>query len=193
MLKKEDSFLVKGILQGNKNVFSFIFTHYYTDLVIFANTFLKNRETSEELVQDVFLKLWENRDEIMICSSLKSYLIKSVQNRCIDTIRHDKIKHNYHSVILKHPVLFENDTEDYIFHSDLKKNLAIALNKLPEEVSRAYYMNRFEDHTYDEIAEKLQVSVRTVEVRISKALALLREELKDFLMIVLILFLMQGL
>lgn len=58
MLNKEDSFLVKGILQGDKNVFSFVFTHYYTDLVIFANTFLKNRETSEELVQDVLEKVF---------------------------------------------------------------------------------------------------------------------------------------
>jgi RNA polymerase sigma-70 factor (family 1) len=193
MLKKEDSFLVKGILQGDKNAFSFVFTHYYTDLVIFANTFLKNLETSEELVQDVFLKLWENREEILISSSLKSYLLKSIQNKCIDTIRHEKIKYNYYLKLLNHPVLSENDTENYILHSELKKNLEIALNKLPEEVSRAFYLNRFEDHTYDEIAEKLKVSVRTVEVRISKALALLREELKDFLMIVLILFLLWGL
>lgn len=181
MIKIEERILTDKIKKGDSSAFSVVFTRYYADLVMFANIFIRDKETSEEIVQDVFIKLWENRNKITITTSLKSFLLKSVQNKCIDRLRHLKIRDKYQSLVSEHPLLFENKTEDYILHSELEKNLEIALKKLPDEISNTFLLSRFEGFTYNEIAEKLDISVRTVEVRVSKALVLLRDCLKDYL------------
>lgn len=180
MIELEENILADQIKLGDKSAFSEAFTKYYTDMVIFAYTFLKDKESSEEVVQDVFIKLWENRNVITITVSLKSFLLKSIKNRCIDRLRHLKIRDKYQVMVLDHPVLFENDTDNYMLYSELEKKLDKALKKLPEEVETTFTMSRFEGFTYNEIAEKLKVSVRTVEVRVSKALVMLREQLKDY-------------
>ncbi|MCK9205714.1 MAG: RNA polymerase sigma-70 factor [Salinivirgaceae bacterium] len=179
-----DNQLVERLCNDDKSAFTFIFTKYYKDLVVFSFSFTRNLQASEEIVQDRFLKLWEHRNGLVVQTSLKSYLLKSVQNQSLDWLRHLKVKTNFASVILEHPVLSENNTENYILHSELQDKLAEALAKFPEPYSQAFKMNRFDALNYQEIAKKLGVSVRTVEVRISKALLLLREELKDFLLLV---------
>ena len=181
MLKGEENSLTERILQGDKSAYSIVFTHYYADLVLFAYTIVKDRQAAEEIVQDIFIRLWENRQSIIIVSSLKSFLLKSIQNKCIDWIRHLKIKDKYQSRVLDHPLLFENDTENYLLFSELEEDLKKALDKFPDDVSRVFVMNRFEGLTYNEIAKNLKISVRTVEVRIGKALAFLKDELKDYL------------
>jgi RNA polymerase sigma-70 factor (ECF subfamily) len=169
--------------QGDKAAFSDIFSCYYKDLVLFASTFTKDRDLAEEIVQDVFLKLWETRQNLIITSSLKSFLLRSVQNKCIDWIRHLDIRLKHRESILDKPELLENDTENYLLYSELYTSLENALEQMPEEVSQAFQMNRFEGLTYQDIAEKYGVSVRTVEVRIGKALHLLKELLKDFILL----------
>lgn len=175
-----ESALLSRISKGDKAAFSVVFTAYYADLVMFAFTFLKEKEASEEIIQDVFVKLWDNRESLEIKSSLKSFMLKSVQNKCIDMLRHKKIKNRYSDEILNYPVIHENQTEDYILHSELEGIIGKLLQELPEKVNQAYVLNRFDGYTYSEIAEKLNVSVRTVEVRISRALGFLREKLKEY-------------
>jgi len=181
MQKLDEKALTLRILQGDKSAFSIVFTHYYTDLVMFAGTFLRNRQMSEEVVQNVFIRLWENRNALII-TSLKSFLLKSVQNRCIDSIRHNRIRDIYQNYAMNISPLLENDTENYILYSELEEHLEKALSKLPEELNRVFSLNRFEGKTYPEIAAVMNVSVRTVEARMGRALAILREALKDFLM-----------
>jgi RNA polymerase sigma-70 factor (family 1) len=188
MPESNEQFLINGVIRGDRSIFSVVFLKYYNDLVMFAHTFLRDLESSEELVQDVFLRLWENRDGFVVTSSLKSYLLKSVQNKCIDSLRHLKIKEHYAHKILDNPVLFENDTDNYLLYSELQKDLTKALDKLPDDISKAFRLNRFDGLTYHEIADQLHVSERTIEVRIGKALAMLREILKDYLLTIIILF-----
>lgn len=171
--------LLENLQQGDKKSFSFIFSKYYKDLVHFAFTFTKDTETAEEIVQDVFVKFWENRHFIHISLSLKSYLLKATQNKCLDWLKRQKIKEHYKEVAPYITLLSENNTDQYILLSELQANLDKALNSLPEDVAEAFRLSRFADLKYNEIAEKQNVSVRTVEVRISKALQLLREALKD--------------
>ena len=181
MLPGEESALKERILLGDKSAFSIIFAYYYADLVMFACTFLKDKQEAEEVVQDMFIRLWENRQALFITTSLKSFLLKSVQNKCIDTIRHLKIMDKYQMLVRDNPLLFENDTENYLLHSELENDLNKALRKFPEEISQVFIQSRFNGFTYHEIADQLKISVRTVEVRMGKALALLRDELKDYL------------
>jgi RNA polymerase sigma-70 factor (ECF subfamily) len=178
--------ILSRIKQGDKSAFSFIFNLYYADLVNFAFNFTKDRDTSEEIVQDIFVRFWENRHSLTINSSLKSFLLRSVQNRCIDWIRHLDIQDRYRSAILINPLLTENDTDNYILYSELHSALEQALDLLPEEITKTFRMNRYDGLTYQEIADKLGISIRSVEVRIGKALQLLREKLKDYLIPILI-------
>jgi RNA polymerase sigma-70 factor (family 1) len=176
-----ENILLQKLKNNDSSAFTTIFTEYYLDLVKFSYSITKSTDASEELVQDVFLKLWETRVSLIIHSSLRSYLLKTVQNSSIDWLRHASIKNKYASLVLEHPALLENDTENYIFQSELESDLLAALKKIPASYAEAFRMSRVDALNYSQIAEKLGVSVRTVEVRIGKALSLLREELKDYL------------
>ncbi|HLO58410.1 MAG TPA: RNA polymerase sigma-70 factor [Bacteroidales bacterium] len=180
--------VLERLRNGDKKSFTILFNHYYKDLVTFAFGFLHNLAVAEEIVQEVFIKLWENRYLLEIDRSLKSYLLKSVQNRCLNWINHLKIRSEFNNHILRYPVLSENETENYLLHSDLEARLQIGLEKMPVEAAQAFRMNRFENLSYPEIAEKLGVSIRTIENRISKALSFLRDELKEFLILIALLF-----
>jgi RNA polymerase sigma-70 factor, ECF subfamily len=188
MVRGEDNSLVQRMLGGDESAFSIIFKSYYIDLVLFAGTYVKDRQAAEEIAQDVFIRLWEYRECIIITSSLRSFLLKSVQNKCIDAIRHLKIVDDYQSKQQNHPLLFENDTENYVLYSELEDDLKKALGKLPGDIRKIFLMNRFEGLTYPEIASQLNLSVRMVEIRMGKALALLKQYLKDYLITILILF-----
>jgi RNA polymerase sigma-70 factor (family 1) len=189
-VKKTDSLYEKILLgkikEGDKTAFSFIFTTYYADLVMFSTTFTKDIDSAEEIVQNIFVEFWENRCDYTINTSLKSYLLKTVQNKCIDWIRHMKIRQKYNDNVVENTVIIENDTENYILRSELEYNIDLALSQLPVEVAEAFRLNRYDGLKYHEIAKEQNVSVRTIEVRIGKALNLLRKLLKDFLVTVLI-------
>jgi RNA polymerase sigma-70 factor (family 1) len=188
MFRGEDNALIQRMLGGDESAFSIIFKTYYADLVLFAGTFVRDKPAAEEIVQDVFIRLWENRESVIITSSLRSFLLKAVQNKCIDNIRHLKIVDDYQSKLRNHPLLLENDTENYVLYSELEDDLKKALGKLPEDISKIFLLNRFEGLTYPEIASQLDLSVRMVEIRMGKALALLKNYLKDYLITILLLF-----
>jgi RNA polymerase sigma-70 factor (ECF subfamily) len=126
------------------------------------------------------MKLWDDHETLDINSSLKSYLLTAVRNSCVDEIRHRRIVHEHEIYTLELKPRDDMETENYVLYSDLRQHLIEALGKLPANYREAFQMNRFEGLKYKEIAAKLNVSERTVEVRIGKALLLLRQYLKDF-------------
>lgn len=189
---EHDNFRLMQMSKGNKNAFTFLFRKYYKDLVIFAGNYLANKEICEDVVQNVFLRLWENREKIRIENSLKSFLLKTVQNACLDELRHNKIIEKYETYTQKFASTDDLNTSDYIMYSDLHDKLTDALEKIPPTYREAFEMNRFEGLKYREIAEKLNVSERTVDVRVGKALGLLRQYLKDFLLILLLSMVNKG-
>jgi len=176
-----DKILIDKLKNDDQVSFSIIFSSYYSDLVHFAFHYIHDLSASEEVVQEVFLKIWENRHFLDIGSSLKSYLLKSVQNRCIDYIRHNNIRQRYNSSVLDNHFDSVRDTEEYILHSELDEKFKEALRKIPSEIAEPFTMSRLQGMNYEGIAQKLGVSIRTVEVRIAKALSLLKKELRDYL------------
>lgn len=184
----EELHLLKGLKQGDKEAFSLLFKMYYKDLVLFGGNFLPDRLLCEDIVQSVFLKIWKDRDQLEIATSLKSYLLKSVRNNCLDELRHREVRREHETYVLSASGWGDVDTENYILYSDLSGHLQKALLKLPEACRIAFEMNRFEGLKYKEIAVRLQVSERTVEVRVGKALELLRIYLKEFFLLVLLLY-----
>lgn len=184
MLKKDyvfEQFIIEKLKLGDTDSFSHIFSTYYQSMVFFAYCYIHELPAAEDIVQDVFVKLWEDHERLNVTVSLKSMLLKAVQNKCIDRLRHKKVMNDHHTYIIDHSTLYEFDTDNYILGSELDERIGKAISNLPKEFKEAFEMNRFEGLKYHEIAAKLNVSVRTVEVRISRALALLRKSLFDFL------------
>ena len=176
-----EQLLIEKFKSGDPDSFSDIFSAYYKDLIFFAYTFTHDLSCSEDIVQDTFVKLWEDHEKLNITVSLKSILLKTIQNKCIDWHRHKKIVNNHSIYIIDNSPLYEYDTDNYILRSELEGRIEKAIANLPEKLKEAFEMSRFEGLKYQEIAAKLNVSIRTVEVRISKALELLRKSLIDFL------------
>lgn len=170
------------LLKKDENAaFALIFRKYYLDLVQYAFTLITDLMQSEDIVQEVFVKFWENRNRNSIKDSLTSYLLRAVHNRCVDFIRHQEVTGRYTALKLDDTIKSYNNIDTYILQSELKAHYSKALERLPTVYSMVYKMNRNEFLTYSEIAERLNVSIRTVEVRMGKALLLLREALEEFL------------
>jgi RNA polymerase sigma-70 factor (family 1) len=177
--------MISKLRDGDISAFTSIFSAFYKDLVIFAARFTKDVHSAEEIVQDTFVHLWEEHGTIIINTSLKSYLLKTVNNKCIDWYRHEKVIKEHTDFVLETSLYYEYDTENYVLHSELESKIEEALALLPDEISQTFRMNRFKGLKYQEIAELLGVSVRTIEVRIGKTLHLLRTHLKEYFPVIL--------
>jgi len=176
-----DQQTLDAIREGNERVFEGVFREHYGALCHYACTILRDRDDAEEEVQGLFLALWERRETILISTSLKAYLYRSVHNRCLNRIKHLSIRdeHRQHATYLgEAPTLSPMDT---LAGQELSERIEVAMKQLPEQCRRVFYLSRFEELRYSEIAERLGISAKTVENQIGKALRILRLELADFL------------
>lgn len=173
------------IRMGNRAAFEKLFRLHYASLCAFANSLIADLDASEDLVQDLFFHLWEIKEELPTETAEKSYLYKSVQNRCFNLLKHYKIREKHQEEVLGEYNEFSAD-EEYSEENDLQQKLRQAIEKLPPERKKVFLMHRFEEMKYREIAEKLNISVKTVENQIGKALQFLREEMKQHLPLVLL-------
>lgn len=179
----EENNLIILLQQGDQNAYKQLFIKYYSPLCEYASQYLSDND-SEELVQDLMLFLWETRENLVIETSLKSYLFTSTKHRCLNAIR----KNQYHERI--HDQIYEKikdqfEDPDYYFMNELTENIRKAIESLPETYRETFTLSRFGEKTNVQIAEKLGISVKTVEYRISKALKILRLRLKDYLPILI--------
>lgn len=164
----------------NLKSYEALFRQYYQMLCTYALRFVKDPDTAEEIVQDLFYKLWEKRAELQINTSVKSYLYSAVHNRCLKFIEHRNVETKYRNYYLLHESEIDNEPGDSASISELQGVIENTLNALPERCSRIFRLNRFEGLKYHEIALKLSISVKTVEANMGKALKLLRKNLKDY-------------
>lgn len=171
---------------GNKAAFERFFKTYYQSLLRYAYVMLRDKEVSEEMVQQVFYKLWEKRMNLKIHTSGKAFLYRAVQNECLNYLKHEKHKfaHQKHSLIMQDH-MYREKASDHLILTELQTRLQKAMNELPEQCRNIFYMNRIEELKYREIADELGLSVKTVEAQISKALKILRKKLVDYLPILL--------
>lgn len=183
----EEVILIEGLKKQNQDVFDLVFSHYYSGLCAFANRYLNNRELAEDVVQDMFVKLWEKSATLNINTSLKAYLSTSVRNLCLDILKHQKVKEAY-----KNQVKLQDTKEGefgfpFYIQWELEETLDKALDKLPPRCRHIFEKSRFEGMSNNDIAEELQLSKRTVELQISNALKILRNELKPLMTLMAVL------
>jgi len=160
--------------------FESIFREYYQMLCSYAYRFVNDTDTAEEIVQELFYKLWEKRSELQVNSSIKSYLFSAVHNRCLKFIEHRNVEAKYRNYYLLHGSEIDYEQQNSSNVRELQGIIERTLDSLPERCSRIFRLNRFEGLKYNEIAVKLSISVKTVEANMGKALKLLRRNLKHY-------------
>lgn len=180
-----DELFKKVTENDDREAFRALFFQFYSPLCVFAGRYVDNDMVCEDIVQEAFFRIWERRKRIFVASSFRNFIVTMVRNGCIDYLR----KREQESCWMqwKLDVASEESCGDVYSIQELQVLLKEALKKLPDSVRTSFVMNRFEGKKYAEIAEVQQISVKTVEAHISKALKLLRTELKDYLPVLLIL------
>lgn len=179
MLTGNDSQILEAIKRDDNGAYEMVFREYYRPMTAYAFRFLGNLADSESIVQEVFLRLWQKRKEILITSSLQNYLFRSVKNHCINHIEHEKIKSGYQTMVIKN----ESDRSEYsefFLEYGLMKKIEAAIAALPEKRQEIFRLAREEGLKYREIAEQLNISIKTVETQMTLALKQLRESLKGY-------------
>jgi RNA polymerase sigma-70 factor (ECF subfamily) len=167
------------------SLFRELFDNYFTGLCLFSIKFVSNEDIAKDIVHDVFIELWKKKSEIDFSSSLKSYLFTSVRNRSLNYIRdHKKIYPEGVDQLHNEPDQ-ESTPEEEMQRMETEGRINDAIQSIPEKSREVFELSRFENLKYWEIAKQLNISVKTVEAHMSKALQLLREKLKDLLLVFL--------
>ena len=183
---KNDEQIFGQLKEGNQLIFESIFHSYYKELVLYAVRFVELQEEAEEIVQNLFVEIWNKRKELNVHTSLRAYLFGSVRNTSLNYIKHKKVEYKYREYNDFH-IKNENYTEkDILVEEELSSRIENAIEKLPPERKKIFIMSRFEQLKYKEIAQKLNVSIKTVENQMGRALKFLKEELSEFIPLVLI-------
>lgn len=174
-----DNEIIKRIRQGDVKQFESLFRSSYISLVRYAKSFVNDHDTAEEIVQDLFFRIWTDRDKIKIETSLNGYLFRAVHNRCLHLFEHRKVIEKHEKEIIQEQKKSSDNISEIIRYNELQNAVARILERLPERCGRIFCMNRFEGLKYNEIADKLAISVKTVEADMSKALKEFRKALKE--------------
>ncbi|NVO04140.1 MAG: RNA polymerase sigma-70 factor [Bacteroidetes bacterium] len=170
----------------DKTTFELLFRIEFKGLCLFALKFTKDYETAKEIVQDAFISLWEKRDTIDLSKPVKSYLTTIINNKSLNYLRDNK---KFDREILD----FENinstanhQTSDKLVASEIEQQIKTAIDELPEKCREVFLLSRYENLKYQEIANQLNISIKTVETQMSKALQHMRVRLAEYLPAIII-------
>jgi RNA polymerase sigma-70 factor (ECF subfamily) len=178
MAQTNDLISFGDIKGGSEKAFNKAFDLYYSSLCYFANNLLHDFDLSRSIVQQVFVDLWIKRDKLLV-NSLRSYLYQSVHNSALDVLKHKKVETQYLSLLDKGE---PEEMTDLMEEAELADRINRAIQNLPEKCREIFVMCRFDELKYAEIAARLNISVKTVEMQIGIALKKLRIELSDYQM-----------
>lgn len=183
----EDFELYSQMKKGDREALNILFLKYYSVLCAFGKYYV-SIEDAEEIVQDIMVWLWEYREFQVIEISLRSYLFKSVKNKCLALIDKNQTKRRFCEHVLATEMQDTFEDPDFYIAEELMMKIEKVIAQLPETYRVAFEMSRYQDKTYKEIAKELGVSTKVVDYRIQQALKILRTELKDYLPLITVIF-----
>ena len=176
--------IIKQLQDGNEKVFEQIVREYWSRMFKFALIYTQNNETSQELVQDTFLVLWNNRAILKDNTNLITYLMVVLRNKCLNLLEQTRIRQLYIEEIDDETIyqranlyVLQDEASQIVESEDLHKAIERALSKLPEKTREIFMLSRYDGLKNQQIAETKNISQKTVEYHISKALQILKEEL----------------
>jgi RNA polymerase sigma-70 factor (ECF subfamily) len=163
--------IIQEIRKRNRDVFKTFFKKHYQACIIYANGYLFDKAASEDIVQEVFLYLWENAERIEIKTSLQGYLYTMTRNRCLNYLKSIKITDNYHllefNINLITEQVFESNSEE---NKDIVyAHLLIILETLPEKMQQVVKLKFLQNYKYSEIAKEMDISINTVKTQLKRA------------------------
>jgi len=164
--------------------FTQLFDCYYVRLSYYANTFIDDFDVCRDLVQEIYIKLWEKQLINFSEEELEKFIYRSVKNACLDHIRQQKVRQNSRVFILERLLEQEEVHIPEVEITELANKIEDIINELPEQTSHIFRLSRYENMSYPEIAEKLDLTVKGVEYHMSKALKSLQLQLKDYLPVI---------
>jgi len=187
--------IISRLKNGDRDVFENLFHDNYRNLVLYAKKFVIDTEISRDLVQDVFIYLWDKREKLNINKSLSSYLFRAVHNGCINHLKRESTKESYiRNFLLNinegvYSTKASDDAHEVVVHKDLSERIELIVAELPEQCRNIFRMSRFKGLKNKEIADIYAISPRTVETQIYRALKVLKENLRPYMSLTASLFL----
>jgi RNA polymerase sigma-70 factor (family 1) len=170
-----DEHLIILLKKGDQQAFTEIYNRYAESLVGFAASKLYDLDDAKDILQDLFVKLWENREQLYITSNLQSYLFAITRHRIIDKIRKSITREEYASIAQSMQAIYPHSIDNQVEAKELQENIYKSLNQLPSRVKEIYKLSREEGLSNREIAEKLNLSEQTIKNQLSTALKHLRK------------------
>ena len=178
--------LLQRLQKRDETAFEQVFKTHYKNLHAYAFSILKDDIAAEEMVQNVFFKLWERTDQLTVSGSIAAYLYRAVNNESLNHLKHLKVKTRHQLYISHRGEGRAGQASSRVQMKELEDKVHHALSELPEQCRTVFQLSRFEELRYREIAAKLDISVKTVENHMGKALKILREKLAEFLVLILL-------
>jgi RNA polymerase sigma-70 factor (family 1) len=182
-----DNDLLEAFQKGEKEAFIVIYERFWNRIFLIAYRSTKNREVSEDLVQNLFLKLWDKRDLLHI-QQIEAYLHSSIRNSAIDYIHSQVVRNKYLDYLKMAAPIEENNTDRVMAVSDLSMLIEEGLTQLPEKSRNIFRMNRLDHSPVEEIAQKLKISEKAVQYHLTKSLKVMRLYLKSIIFTLLVFF-----
>jgi len=170
--------MVNGLRAGQESTYAQLFHEYYRPLTVFAYKYVNDLDSARELVQDLFVSIYENRKSLMITSSLKAYLYRSVRNRALNHLKRIKVG-KQHLEQIAQELNSSESLEELILENELEHRIFQIISSLSPKCQEVFKMSRVHGIKNQDIAARLEISVRTVETHISNALKILREKLGE--------------
>ena len=178
-MEREEKKRIVAIRNGSLKEFERLFREFYVPLLEYSKSIIKDEAEAEEIIQDLFYNFWKNRQSLDIVTSLKSYLFRSVYNNSLQFLKHRQVKLKYEKYMMHKP---EKSVEpiDELKAKELQHLITKSLEELPERCQQIFSLNRFDGLKYKEIADKLSISIKTVEANMTKALKHFRKSLGEY-------------
>ncbi|MBR1705399.1 MAG: RNA polymerase sigma-70 factor [Bacteroidales bacterium] len=186
-MDKEELRIVELLREGDERAYRYLYEEHYAILCEIASRLLHDDFLAETVVGDVFFHIWEIRQDLEIRTSIRSYLARSVRNRCLNYLTSPSVRST--TTLEEDPVDGLRDPGfplGRLLYSELEGEIGKAVGRLPEETRRVFRMHRFEGKKYQEIATELGISVNTVKYHIKRALSSLRTDLGRYLLLSLL-------
>lgn len=178
----KDKHQISGSKTDDTKNYEKLFAEWYAPLCNYAYSILRDEDDAKDMVQKTFYKLWDQRNELIIHTSIKSYLYRMVHNNCMNKIKEYRVRAEHHQILAYegNNTNAEN-TDAPMLNAEFEQKVASAIELLPPRCKEVFKMSRFQQLSYAEIAQKLAISPNTVETQIVKALRMLRKQLIDYL------------
>ena len=180
--------LLEKIKEGSHDAFNKLFVEYYPQVKAFLFGFTKNIDDASDMAQDIFIKIWQNRDTLSQITNFKSYLFRTAKNAVLNFIEHTLVEKNFQEKVIAKNLskpYYQEIIEDDLYARELEILLDIAVEQMPEQRKRIFKLSRKEGLSNEEISHLLQINKRTVENHITNALKDLRKIVSSALSILL--------